>query len=62
MLFEQEPQVYLSYIRDSDRMTTISSISNTKFDGQGVDIWKDYMQGILFFKDCEDALQVNKPE
>ena len=33
-----------------------------RFDGTGFDLWKDRMQGILFLKDCEDALAENKPE
>ncbi|MCO5591745.1 hypothetical protein L7F22_045737 [Adiantum nelumboides] len=33
-----------------------------RFDGTGFDLWKDRMQGILFLKDCDDALFANKPE
>ncbi|KAH7438914.1 hypothetical protein KP509_04G036700 [Ceratopteris richardii] len=32
-----------------------------KFDGNAFDLWKDRMQGILFLKDCEDALTEHKP-
>ncbi|MCO5578577.1 hypothetical protein L7F22_032421 [Adiantum nelumboides] len=33
-----------------------------KFDGTGFDLWKDRIQGILFLKDCEGALEQVKPE
>ncbi|MCO5614532.1 hypothetical protein L7F22_068815 [Adiantum nelumboides] len=33
-----------------------------RFDGTGFDLWKDRMQGILFLKDCDGALQEAKPE
>ena len=33
-----------------------------KFDGRGFDLWKERMQGILFLKDCDGALQEAKPE
>ena len=44
-------------------MASSSSTSDTKnlmeikrFDGKGFDLWQDRMTGILFLKDCEDAL------
>ncbi|MCO5576745.1 hypothetical protein L7F22_030563 [Adiantum nelumboides] len=33
-----------------------------RFDDTGFDLWKERMQAILIFKDCEDALLVAKPE
>ncbi|MCO5593579.1 hypothetical protein L7F22_047594 [Adiantum nelumboides] len=33
-----------------------------RFDGTGFDLWKERIQGILFLKDCEDALLAAKPE
>ncbi|MCO5584672.1 hypothetical protein L7F22_038603 [Adiantum nelumboides] len=33
-----------------------------KFDGTGFDLWKDRIQGILFLKDCEGALEQEKPQ
>ena len=33
-----------------------------RFDGQRFDLWQERMQGILFLKDCESALEEHKPE
>ena len=33
-----------------------------RFEGTGFDLWKERMQGILFLKDCERALEAEKPE
>ena len=33
-----------------------------RFDGKGFDLWQDCMTGILFLKDCEDALLEAKPD
>ena len=33
-----------------------------RFDGKGFDLWKERMLGILFLRDCEDALVEKKPE
>lgn len=50
-------------------MAATSSASDTKslmeikrFDGQGFDLWQERMQGILFLKDCESALEEHKPQ
>ena len=32
-----------------------------RFEGRGFDLWKERMQGILFLKDCDGALQEAKP-
>ena len=32
-----------------------------RFDGTSFDLWKERMQGILFLKDCDGALQEVKP-
>lgn len=49
-------------------MAATSSASDAKilmeikrFDGTCFDLWKDRMQGILFLKDCDDALLQTKP-
>lgn len=49
-------------------MAATSSASDAKslmeikgFDGTGFDLWQDRMQGILFLKDCDDALLETKP-
>ena len=46
-----------------------SSSSNVKnlfeirrFEGTGFDLWKERMQGFLFLKDCDRALEAKKPE
>ena len=33
-----------------------------RFEGTGFDLWKERMQGILFLKDCDGALQELKPQ
>ena len=33
-----------------------------RFEGTGFDLWKERMQGIIFLKDCDRALQEAKPE
>lgn len=33
-----------------------------RFDGKGFDLWKDRMQGILFLKDYDGALEVTKSD
>ena len=33
-----------------------------RFEGLGFDLWKERMQGILFLKDCDKALEAKKPE
>ncbi|KAH7297375.1 hypothetical protein KP509_26G066900 [Ceratopteris richardii] len=33
-----------------------------RFEGNGFDLWKERMLGILFLKDCEGALEEVKPE
>ena len=33
-----------------------------RFEGIGFDLWKERMQGILFLKDCDRALQEAKPK
>ena len=33
-----------------------------RFEGTSFDLWKERMQGILFLKDCERALEAEKPE
>ena len=33
-----------------------------RFEGTGFDLWTERMQGILFLKDCDRALQAQKPE
>ena len=33
-----------------------------RFDGKGFKLWKERMLGILFLRDCEDALVEKKPE
>ena len=33
-----------------------------RFDGEGFELWKERMLGILFLRDCEDALVEKKPE
>ncbi|KAH7442033.1 hypothetical protein KP509_03G067800, partial [Ceratopteris richardii] len=32
------------------------------FEGTGFDLWKERIQGILFLKDCDRALEAEKPE
>ena len=34
----------------------------TRFDRKGFELWKERMLGILFLRDCEDALVEKKPE
>ena len=33
-----------------------------RFEGTGFDLWKERMQGIIFLKDCDGALQELKPQ
>ncbi|KAH7437249.1 hypothetical protein KP509_05G062100, partial [Ceratopteris richardii] len=33
-----------------------------RFEGIGFDLWKERIQGILFLKDCDKALEARKPE
>ena len=33
-----------------------------RFEGTGFDLWKERMHGILFLKDCNEALAETKPE
>ena len=33
-----------------------------QFEGTGLDLWKERMQGILFLKDCDKALEAEKPK
>ncbi len=33
-----------------------------RFEGTGFDLWKERIQGILFLKDCDRALEAEKPE
>ena len=33
-----------------------------RFEGTGFDLWKERMQGILFLKDCDRALEAEKLE
>ena len=45
----------------SSSSDTKSLLEIKRFDGTSFDLWKERMQGILFLKDCEDALLETKP-